>query len=258
VCSSDLYALGGVLALLLAARAAGWTNNPAAGTQEASPTGALKTVAHASGGQILLGVLAVGMLLYAAWRLVSAFLPGDGSAKSWATRVGYIVSAALYGFLAVTAFSIMRSKAAASKNGNTSVSHASRGVMAHTGGRLLIGAIGVIVIAAGLYRLVKAFKRDVEDELDLSGVSPARRRWSERMGVIGEVGRGIAIGLIGFFLLQSAITYDPNKATGLDGALRKLATNTGGLILVVIVGIGFLAYGVFCMTTFTHRRLESP
>ena len=31
-----------------------------------------------------------------------------------------------------------------------------------------------------------------------------------------------------------------------------------GLLVVVVVGLGFLAYGTFCATTFTRRRLESP
>lgn len=169
-----------------------------------------------------------------------------------------MVSAVLYGFLGVTALSIMGSKAAESKNGNESVTKASGGVMGHGGGRLLIGAIGVVILAVGVYRIVKAFKLDVDDELDLGGMSAARRQWTERLGAVGEAGRGIGIGLIGVFLLRAAITYDPNKATGLDGALRTLATNTAGLLLVLVVGVGFVAYGVFCATTFTHRRLEGP
>jgi len=31
-----------------------------------------------------------------------------------------------------------------------------------------------------------------------------------------------------------------------------------GVWLVLIVGIGFVAYGIFCLTTFTHRRLQAP
>ena len=41
-------------------------------------------------------------------------------------------------------------------------------------------------------------------------------------------------------------------------ALRRLATNTWGLVLVFVVGIGFVAYGIFCLATFTHRRLQAP
>ena len=48
------------------------------------------------------------------------------------------------------------------------------------------------------------------------------------------------------------------NANDLDGALRRLATHSWGVLVVVIVGIGFAAYGIFCLTTFTHRRLEAP
>ena len=54
------------------------------------------------------------------------------------------------------------------------------------------------------------------------------------------------------------MTYDPNQATGLDGALRRVAVNSWGVFVVVIVGIGFAAYGIFCLATFTHRRLQAP
>lgn len=254
-----VYVVAGILALLIASKASGWSKSATAGTQEASPTGALKTIAHSTGGPLLLVLLAVGMLLYAAWRVVSAFLPGDTGAKGWIKRVGFIVSAIIYTTLAITAIGLATSKTSTgSTNGNSTVAKASGGIMQHGGGRLLIGIVGVIVIAAGLYRIVKGFKNDVTDELDLSGIPAERRRWTERLGAVGEVGRGLGIGLIGYFLLRSAVTYDPNQATGLDGALRTLVARSGGLIIVIVVGVGFVAYGLFCLLTFTHRRLEAP
>jgi hypothetical protein len=254
-----VYVVAGILALLIASKASGWSKSPAAGAQEASPTGALKTIAHSTGGPVLLGVLAIGMLLYAAWRVVSAFLPGDTDAKGWLKRIGFIVSAVIYTTFAITAFGLATSKeSTATTNGNSTVAKTSGGIMQHGGGRLLIGAVGVIVIAVGLYRIVKGFKQDVNDELDLSSVPAERRRWTERLGAVGEVGRGLGIGLIGYFLLRAAVTYDPNQATGLDGALRTLVAKSGGLIIVLVVGVGFVAYGLFCLLTFTHRRLEAP
>lgn len=254
-----VYVIAGILALLIAAKASGWSKGAGTAAQEASPTGALKTIAQGTGGPVLLGILAVGMLLYAAWRVVSAFLPGDTDAKGWVKRIGFMVSAIIYTTLAITAFGLATSKkSSGSTNGNSTVSKASSGIMAHGGGRLLIGVVGVIVIAAGLYRIAKGVKMDVNDELDLSGISPERRRWTERLGAIGEIGRGLGIGLIGYFLLRAAVTYDPNQATGLDGALRTLVTKTGGVLVVIVVGIGFVAYGLFCLTTFTHRRLQAP
>ena len=171
-------------------------------------------------------------------------------------RIGYVVSAIIYSTFAITAIALAR-KAPTDADGNHKVTDITSSVMSHTAGRLLIGVVGLIVIGVGLYRLSKGIKVDVTDELDLSGMSPARVRWTKRLGAIGEIGRGIGIGLVGFFLLRAAMTYDANEATGLDGALRRLAVSSWGLVVVFVVGVGFAAYGIFCLATFTHRRLQS-
>jgi hypothetical protein len=252
-----VYAVAGVLALVLAGKAAGWSSLDQTPDAEASPTGAMKTIALASGGALLLWILAFGMLIYAAWRIVSALLPGDTDAKAWLKRVGYVVSAIIYITFAVTAISLANSESA-NADGNSKVNSMSADVMAHTGGRLLIGLVGAITICAGIYRMVKGAKVDVTDELDLSALSPQRRTWTKRLGAVGEFGRGIGIALIGFFLVRAAITYDRAEATGLDGALRRLASESWGQVLVVVVGVGFVAYGAFCLMTFTHRELQAP
>lgn len=252
-----VYVIAGVLALQVAAKASGWSNGAATGSEEASPTGAIKTVAASSGGTALLWLLAIGMLIYAAWRVVSAILPGDTDAEAWVHRIGYVASAVIYTTFAITAIALAQSTTS-DQNGNTKVTGISASIMTHSAGRFLIGLVGLIVIGVGLYRISKGVKLDVNDELDLSGMSSARITWTKRLGAAGEIGRGIGIGLVGFFLLRSAITYDANDATGLDGALRRLAVTSWGLVVVFVVGIGFVAYGIFCLATFTHRRLQSP
>jgi len=122
----------------------------------------------------------------------------------------------------------------------------------------LIGVIGVVAIGAGLYHVVKGLKRDVTPDVDMSALSTRRAQWTRRLGSIGEIGRGIAIGLIGFFLLRAAMTYDPAQATGLDGALRRLALHSWGVFLVVVVSLGLVAYGLFCLLTFSRQRLQAP
>jgi hypothetical protein len=253
-----VYLLAGYLALAVAVKAAGWSDSTSGtGNQEASPTGAIKTVAGSPGGTVLLWLLAIGMLLYAAWRVVSALLPGGTDAKAWIHRIGFIASAIVYSTLAFSAIALARHPAK-SENGNKKVTDISASVMKHGAGRLAIGIAGAIIIAAGLYRIYKGLTMDVNDELDLSGMSPTRVTWTRRLAAIGEVGRGIGIGLIGFFMLRAAITFDAKEATGLDGALRRLATQTWGLVIVFVVGVGFAAYGIFCLATFTHRRLQAP
>jgi hypothetical protein len=250
-----VYAIAGILAVSIGLRASGWSDS-STGDQEASPTGAIKTIAGTTGGPLLLWVLAVGMFLYAAWRLLSAALPSDHDASTWIHRVGYVASAGMYIALGVTAISLAGSTSTTEADGNAQVSSTSSGIMSHDGGRLLVGAIGLIVLAVGVFRIVKGAKVDMNDELDMTGMSSARRTWTQRLGAVGEVGRGVGFGMIGFFLLRSAVTYDANEATGLDGALRRLAMSGWGAAVVVLIGVGMLAYGTFCAATFHRRRLE--
>lgn len=252
-----VYLISGVLALLVAARSQGLTDGGVSGSQEASPTGAIKEVAGHGPGVILLWVLAAGMILYALWRVVAALMPGGYDAKAMVHRIGYLISAIIYTTFAVTAVALTRSSGE-TPDGNRKVTDITASVMKVTAGRWILGLAGVVVVAAGLYHVVKGFKQDINDELDLSGLPPMRARWTRITGAVGEAGRGIGIALVGFFLCRSALTYDPNEATGLDGALRRLIQYSWGVAAVAVVGIGFVAYGLFCSTTFTHRRLEAP
>jgi hypothetical protein len=99
----------------------------------------------------------------------------------------------------------------------------------------VMGVAGMIVIGVGLHHMAQGASQDVIDELDLSGMSRQRQQWTRRLGVVGEVGRGIGIGLIGFFLLRAAITFNAAQATRLDGALRRLAVQSWGVLIVAVV-----------------------
>jgi hypothetical protein len=253
-----IYTIAGVLAATVVFAALGWSNTA---DQEASPNGAIKTIAGSPGGALLLWLLGLSMLLYAAWRLITALLPGGHDAEAVVKRIGYVVSAVIYTTLAFTALALAKSDNANSEqaaNGNAKVTNLTARVMANGFGRWLIGLVGLIVIAAGIYRFVKGVTQDVEDELDLAGMSPERIVWTRRLGAVGEIGRGIAFAVIGFFLVRAAVQFDAKEATGLDGALRRLAEQTWGVLVVAIIALGFIAYGVFCLATFTRRRLQAP
>ncbi len=252
-----VYLIAGYLALAVAAKASGWAHTESAGNQEASPVGAIKTVAGSTGGTLLLWLLAGGMLLYAAWRVVSAMLPGKTDAEGIAKRIGFVASAVMYTTFATSAIALARDSAK-KPDGNQKVTDISATFMSHNFGRVVIGLVGAVVVAVGLYRIFKGVTVDVEDELDMSHVAAQQSRWIDRLGAVGEVGRGIGFSLVGFFLVRSALTYEPEQATGLDGALRRLATESWGIVVVVVVGLGFTAYGLFCLATFRHRRLQAP
>ena len=69
--------------------------------------------------------------------------------------------------------------------------------------------------------------------------------WAERFGRFGHIARGIVFGLIGVFLIQAALTFDPNKAQGFDGALLKLAQSPFGPVLLGLVAVGLITFGIY-------------
>lgn len=251
-----VYLLAGVLALIVVGRSYGKNvvNGP---TEEASPTGAIKEVAGLAGGRLLLVVLAVGLIFYALWRVVTALLPGGMGAENLAMRIGYLVSAVIYATFSFTAISLARHPTQ-NADGNKKVADISGRLLDTTTGRFLLGAAGAIAIGAGLYRTFKGLSGDVTKELDLARMSDARRSLTKRLGMIGEIGRGIAIGLIGFFLLRAAIFVNAQEATGLDGALHRLTSSAWGRAVIAVVAVGFFLYGILCVLTFNRRILEAP
>ena len=54
---------------------------------------------------------------------------------------------------------------------------------------------------------------------------------------------------------MAAVTFDPGRSTGLDGALRTLAGQPGGRGLLFIVAAGFAIFGVYCLFQFRYRKV---
>jgi hypothetical protein len=64
--------------------------------------------------------------------------------------------------------------------------------------------------------------------------------------MIGFPAKGVALGLVGALLVYAAVTFDPSKASGLDGALRTILEAPFGQWLLTLVAIGIAAFGAFC------------
>lgn len=56
-------------------------------------------------------------------------------------------------------------------------------------------------------------------------------------------------------LIITAVTVDPAEAAGLDGAVRSVAALPFGAALLVLVGVGLIAYGLYCGVRARRARL---
>jgi hypothetical protein len=53
----------------------------------------------------------------------------------------------------------------------------------------------------------------------------------------------------------AALRYDPEKARGLDAALRALADQSYGMWLLLLIAVGFVAYGLFAVAEARYRKV---
>jgi uncharacterized protein DUF1206 len=222
---------------------------------DASPEGALGQVMQNPAGRVLLAVLSVGLVLYVAWRLLSAALVRGNELNDWLHRIGYVFSAAFYALLAWTAaVSVLRDVRPEDSN---AVERLSKSLLGSTFGRWALGALGLVIMVVGVYFIVKkSLGRSFLDELSLGGASEAERRAVTVSGVIGWFGRGIVTLLVGVFVTKAAIEVDTDDARGFDRSLREVATHWLGTFAVATAAVGLIAYGVFCLVSIRHQELK--
>lgn len=257
VAKGIVYAMVGVLAVPIAID--GLRSDRARdGGSQASQLGAVSKISQTSFGTVALWIVAIGLGLYVIWRLVSVLMPAENSAKAWLTRVGYLVSAVTYAFLAWTALSFaLDARNPNRKNTEDArVERFTRDVMDMSFGRWLVGAIGVIVIAAGIYFLIKGIRASFRDELEPRDVGPVSHESIVTMGRVGWIGRGIVMGLVGWFLIRAAIEFRPAAAKGFDGSFREVTETAIGPFIVALAAIGLIVYGVFCVVSAPRQRLK--
>ena len=60
--------------------------------------------------------------------------------------------------------------------------------------------------------------------------------WVDVTGRVGLVARALVFAVVGYFLVRAAVSYNPNTAVGLDGALRKVHDEPHGTLLLAAGG----------------------
>jgi hypothetical protein len=258
VAKGIVYALVGALAVPIALQGGPQARSNDEHEQQASQLGAVAKIAESSVGRPVLYLIAVGLLLYAAWRLVSTVLPAENSAHAWATRVGYLISAVIYIALGWTAISFARrGSGSGTETEDSRVEHVTRDLMEHPAGRWLVGVIGLAVIAVALYFALRGLTASFRDELEPRDVGPIGHESIVALGRVGWVGRAVATGLVGVLLVRAAIDFRPAEAKGIDGALREVTGSPLGSLLVGFAAVALVLYGIFCIVSAPRQRLTS-
>jgi hypothetical protein len=215
--------------------------------QSADQAGALATLAEQPLGRPLLWLLAVGLVALAAWQAAEVLrwrsrLSSSGDARKKAVEkvVKAVAKTVLYAALAVLAIRI-------ASGGSGGGQQQAGGVFGWPAGRWLVGLVGLVLIGVGVYLVHKGVSKRFLEEVDLRQASPQTTRLVTRLGQAGFPAKGVALGVVGGLLAYAAATFDPARATGLDGALRTILGAPFGRVLLTLIAVGIAAFGAYCL-----------
>jgi hypothetical protein len=236
---------------LMAGRAALYHGHPAA------MRGAMLEVAHQPLGRIVLLVLAVGLLGYAAWRAVQSVLDPERKGtkiKGVGKRISYLSTAVTYVGLAVAAATLALS--GHGRGDRTSAERWVAPVMRHPLGRWAVAAVGLWIAGYGLWLLYRSVAKEPEKKLDLSRLRPGVQKTFKLAGRMGIAARGVVFGVVGIWMVRAALHHRAAETKMPAGALETVREQPHGHWLLAIVAVGLAAFGFFEMVKARYRIIQ--
>lgn len=221
--------------------------------RQANQQGAFAALASHTGGTFLLALLAAGLAAYAIWRFSEVLFGTSVEGDDAKPRAKSLIRGVAYAVLCVTAVEVMVRAAGSSQDRRQSGMTAQ--AMRHPGGRWLVGIAGLVILGVGVYFIVQGIRKRFVELLDRSRMSHRTQKIVTAVGAFGTTARGVVVGLAGGLVVAAAVTADPGKSTGLDGALRTLSQQPYGPWLLGLVALGLIAFGVYAAAEATWSKV---
>lgn len=217
------------------------------GTQ-ASQQGAFQEMASTSVGSVLLWVTAGGLFILTLWQAFEAIWGhrDERAGRSQVlARLGSAGKAIVYLAMGISAVST----AAGSGTGGSSQKTWTARLLSDPLGRLLVVAVGIAIVVVGAVLAYRGAKKKFTKNL-----TGQVRAGVLRLGQIGYLTKGFAFAIVGVLVVVAAITHDPQQAGGLDSAIRTIAQQTYGTVLLIVVALGFACFGLYCFAWARHAK----
>lgn len=113
----------------------------------------------------------------------------------------------------------------------------------------------MIVVGIGAYVAWYGLSGGFERRLKRGQMRRSTWRLAVLTGQVGYAVKGVAYAVVGVLLVAAAVTFDPKRSTGLDGALRTLAGEPLGTTVLILVALGFAVFGVYCFFQSRYRKV---
>lgn len=218
------------------------------------PKAIIKWIGTNPFGQILLGLMGVGLLFYSLYRIYTGINPPDEGKKKFEKlrHVAWVVSGISYGVLAFFTFRLLFM--GGSGGGSGTKQSAISWLLQQSWGPVVVGIIGGVIAATGFFQFYKALKDKHMEPLKDGKLDRKKKETFKQTGRVGLTSRAVIFGIIAYFLFRAAWMDDPSQFKGVGESLSYLRGEAYGPYLLAIVGAGLLAYGLFMFVRARYER----
>jgi hypothetical protein len=216
----------------------------------ADNTGALSELAGNAVGRVILGVMTLGLFAFAVWQVVLAAVGYAGERddqKRLFQRIGAGAKAVVGVAIGIQALKF-------TITGGSSDSSQKQGdwtgkLLGVPAGHVLVVLIGLGIIVFAGYLVYEGVEKKFLEKLE-HGISST----VTRLGQVGWIARGVAFAVVGVLVVVAGVKSQPQKARGLDQALKTLAGQPFGKWILTLVALGFAAYAAFQLITASNHK----
>lgn len=243
-----VYCLVGVLALLNLLRI---TN------AEADEEGIMHFVMDLPLGEVILGIIGIGLTGYIIWRFYEAITDPYEMGSDWKaiiTRIGIAFTGVAYGTIAYATLQELRG---IDSSGEQDQQQMVAEVLQWELGPWLIALAALPALVSAGAQFYYGASNEFTRRLNTEGLSEDKENVVFWLGKIGYFSRGIILLVICLFFIRAALHEDPSEIGNTDSAFDFMGSGWAGHSFFVLVALGTISYGLFMFTFSMFYRFES-
>lgn len=221
--------------------------------------GAFATILSQPFGQILLGLVAVGLVGFAVWRVVQAYFDTDehgGGAKGLAIRTGMVGSGLVHVGLALLAAGMVLGWDSDVGGGGDPTGRWIAAIYEAGFGRYLTWGAAAGVALFGAAQIWKGYKASFEEYFrqcpaDVMG-------WVRPLGRAGFMARGVTFLIIASLIFYGGLRYgsiEGGSTPGLADALSAVEGYSYGWLVLLAIALGLIAFSLYSLAAARYRHI---
>lgn len=210
-------------------------------------------------GRVWLILLALGLLSFAAWRLLQSICDADREGRSrraLGLRMSQGFSGLGYLALAVSVMQVViRAYADVERAGAVENREKAAMLVDLPFGAWLLTGVGLAILGIGIANIVRSIREDFTEYLSCSETVCRRLAPIARAGYAA---RGMAYLPLGVIVALAGLRAEPQAVTSFGLALEALQRQPTGSVILSVTALGLVAFGAFSFVEARFRKIRPP